>query len=300
MQLSVILPAYNPGTDELRSTLEALRAQTLPPTQWELVIVDNRSQPPVDAAVVAWHPHGRLIREETAGLVAARVAGFRHSTGAVMVVVDQDNVLAPDFLATALQIGAANPALGTWGGMITPRYERPEFAPPPSLHSLLTLRTATRDLWSNDIDHHDSTPWGAGLCLRRQVADWYMAALAANPLKGSLDLKGDQRLSGGDTDICYTGCAHGLGKGVFTSLRLEHIIPASRCTAAYLCKNAEGREYSGILHHLVLKGSLPPESRGLVAALRRLWQRRHLTPLERQVAAAGEAGRRRAYRELRR
>jgi len=298
VKISVILPAYNPGTDELRSTLEALRAQTLPLTQWELVMVDNRSNPPVDAAIVAWHPHGTLVREETPGLVAARVAGFNHSTGEIIVVVDQDNVLAADFLAVALEIGATHPWLGTWGGVITPRYERPELAPPPSLHALLTLRTAAQDLWSNDLDHHDSTPWGAGLCLRRQVADWYMESLRTNPLKGSLDLKGDQRLSGGDTDICYTGCAHGLGKGVFRRLHLVHLIPASRCTAAYLCKNQEGREYSALLHHLVLKGSLPPEVRGPLAALRRIWRRRHLTPLERQVEAAGYAGRRRAYREL--
>lgn len=296
--VSVILPAYNPGVGELRDTLAALRAQTLPLAQWELVVVDNRSTPPVDSSVVAWHPQGTVIREETPGLVAARVAGFKHSSGKVLVVVDQDNVLAPGYLATALQLGQVNPWLGTWGGVISPRYEKPELAPPASLHSLLTLRTASRDLWSNDIDHHDSTPWGAGLCLRREVADWYMEALRADPLKGSLDLKGDQRLSGGDTDICYTGCAHGLGKGVFRSLQLEHLIPASRCTSAFLCKNQEGREYSAVLHHLVLHGTLPAESRGLVAFLRRLWRRRRLSPLEREVEAAGEAGRRRAFREL--
>lgn len=298
MKLAVVLPAYNPGTEELRCTLEALRGQSLPLQDWELVVVDNRSVPPVDAAVVAWHPNGRVVRESTPGLVAARLAGFRQSRGEVIVVVDQDNVLAPDFLVTALELAATHPWLGTWGGVITPRWERPELAPPASLHSLLTLRTATRDLWSNDLDHHDSTPWGAGLCLRRQVADWYAEALQANPLKGELDLKGDQRLSGGDTDLAYTGCARGLGKGVFRRLQLVHLIPASRCTAAYLCKTQEGREYSAVLHHLILHGALPPEGRGLWFGLRRLWRRRRLNPLEKRVEAAGEAGRRRAFREL--
>lgn len=298
MKVSVILPAYNPGADELRCTVEALRAQTLPASEWELVLVDNRSNPPVAASAVAWHPHGRLVREETPGLVAARVAGFKHTRAEVVVIVDQDNVLASDFLATALELAATHPWLGTWGGVIAPRYEQPELAPPPSLHALLTLRTAARDLWSNDFNHHDSTPWGAGLCLRRQVADWYVEALQANPLKGALDLKGDQRLSGGDTDLAYIGCEHGLGKGVFRRLQLVHLIPAHRCTAAWLCKNQEGREYSAVLHHLVLHGSLPPESRGPLFPLRRFWHRRRLTPLERQVEAAGEAGRRRAFREL--
>ena len=298
MDLSVVIPAYNPRADELDATLEALRAQTLSLDQWELIIVDNRSNPPVATTAVAWHPHGSVVREETPGLVAARLAGFARTTGPIIVVADQDNILAPDYLQTVLQLSAEHAYLGAWGGIITPRYERPELAPPVSLHSLLTLRTATRDLWSNDIDHHDSTPWGAGLCLRRAVANRYAEAVRHNPAKGALDLKGDQRLSGGDTDIAYTACAMGLGKGVFRSLQLEHLIPASRCTAEYLCRNGEGRGYSGVLHHLVLHGSLPPDDRGLLAFLRRIWRTRNLSGLERQVEQATEAGRRRAHREL--
>ena len=298
MDLSVILPAYFPRYDELRRTLDALHAQTLPLSRWELVLVDNRSQPPVDPAVTGWHPQGRVIREEEPGLVAARLAGFAHTSGEVIVVVDQDNVLAPDYLATALQIGRENPGLGTWGGGISPDFERPDLAPPASLHSLLTLRTATRDLWSNDPDHHDSTPWGAGLCLRRSVANAYGAALAANPLKKSLDLCGERRLAGGDTDISYTACALGLGKGVFARLHLQHLIPAERCTPAYLCKNAADRGYSDVLHHLLLKGALPPRPRGPGELLRRLWRMRNLSPLERKVQAATQAGGRRAHEEL--
>ncbi len=299
MDLSVIIPAYNPTADELRSTLEALRAQSLPLAQWELVVVDNRSNPPVDPKLAAWHPHGSIVREETAGLVAARLAGFARTSGPVIVVADQDNILAPDFLQTALRISAEHPHLGTWGGVITPRYERPELAPPVSLHTLLTLRSAARDLWSSDINHHESTPWGAGLCLRRTVATRYAEAVRRDPAKRTLDLKGDQRLSGGDTDICYTGCAMGLGKGVFTSLKLEHMIPASRCTAEYLCKNGEGRGYTEVLHHLVLHGSLPARPSALRTLVDRIRRRRQLvSPLERQVHAAIESGRQRAYREL--
>ncbi len=298
IQVSVVIPAYNPPTEHLGPTLEALRAQTLPLTQWELVIVDNRSRVPVPTDTVAWHPHGRVIPEATPGLVAARHAGFAATSGEVIVVLDQDNVVAADFLAVALRIGLEHPWLGTWGGVITPRFERPDLAPPASLHSLLTLRSATRDLWSNDPDHHDSTPWGAGLCVRRRVATIYSEALRANPLKGKLDLCGDLRRAGGDTDISYTACAHGFGKGVFTSLRLEHLIPAERCTAAYLCKNAHDRGYSDLLHHLLLEGSLPPLPGGLVETVARFWRGCQLTPLERKVQAAQLAGRRHAFAEL--
>jgi hypothetical protein len=299
-ELSVVLPAYNPSDGELAATLAALQGQSLPLGTWELVLVDNRSNPPVDPAVVAWHPHGRCIREEAPGLVHARAAGFRHTSAPVVVVVDQDNVLAADYLAAALALATQEPRLGAWGaGNIIPRYERPELAPPASLHSLLTLRHATGDSLSADVDHHDSTPWGAGLCVRREVAAAYVAALAADPLKGQLDLRGDLRLSGGDTDIAYTGCRLGFTKGVFARLTLQHLIPAGRCSAESLCRTAEGRGYSEVLHHLVLHGRLPPPETGLRWVLRRWRRRRGMSALERQVDRARQSGRRRAYDEHR-
>ncbi|HYC72268.1 MAG TPA: glycosyltransferase [Opitutaceae bacterium] len=299
MKVSVVIPAYQPRADELAATLDALRAQTLPLDAWELVLVDNRSDPPVDPAAVAWHPHGRCIREEQPGLVHSRAAGFRQSSADVIIVVDQDNVLAPDYLATALEIAAAFPRIGAWGaGVIAPRYERPELAPPPSLRPLLTLRESAADAWSNDIHHHDSTPWGAGLCIRRAVAGAYLGALQSNPEKSRLDLRGTERLSGGDTDIAYTACAMGLGKGVFPRLRIEHLIPASRCTAAFLCRTGEGRGYSEVLHHLVLTGRLPAARTGLAWMLRHWRRRSALSSIERQVDRAMESGRQRALREL--
>lgn len=299
IELSVVIPAYNPPPEHLDPTLAALRAQTLSRKQWELVVVDNRSHPPVAAEKAAWHVHGRVIREERPGLVHARAAGFRATAGAVIVVADQDNVLAPDFLAIVQEIATRHPQLGTWGaGTITPVYERPEYAPPISLHPLLTLRTAAQAVWSNDIQHHDSTPWGAGLCVRRTVAAAYLAQIEANPLRGRLDLCGERRLSGGDTDISYTGCALGLAKGVFPELRLDHLIPAGRCTAAYLEKTAADRGYSEVLHEFILTGRLPVEQRGPGAWLRELWRARRLTPLEHGVHRAHRRGRRQAIREL--
>jgi hypothetical protein len=237
-----------------------------------------------------------VVREERPGLVHARAAGFRATTGEVLVVADQDNVLAPDFLATALEIAARHPQLGAWGaGTIAPVYENPELAPPVALHPLLTLRASTRAVWSNDIRHHDSTPWGAGLCVRRAVAKAYLEQLAHNPLKGRLDLCGERRLSGGDTDISYTGCSLGFAKGVFPELRLEHLIPASRCTAAFLEKTACDRGYSEVLHELILTGRLPEE---LVDWLKELWRQRRIGPLERGVRRAHRRGHRQAIREL--
>ena len=44
-RVSVVIPTHNPRMDYLRRVLEALRQQTLPCEQWELLFVDNNSQP---------------------------------------------------------------------------------------------------------------------------------------------------------------------------------------------------------------------------------------------------------------
>jgi hypothetical protein len=48
----------------LRRVLDALKAQTLPKEQWELLLIDNASKEPLaESWDLSWHPHARHIRE---------------------------------------------------------------------------------------------------------------------------------------------------------------------------------------------------------------------------------------------
>lgn len=298
-RLTVLVPTHNPREDYLSLAISALRAQSLPASQWQLIVVDNRSDTPVQERVdLGWHPAAQVVREDTLGLTHARVAGFRCARGRLVVLVDDDNVLAPDYLERALSVSACMPLVGAWGGGIRPQFESPEAAPPKSLWHLLTLREVTADRWSNDPDHHGSTPWGAGLCVRRAVAEHYLAELAANPMRYGLDLRGSALLYGGDTDIAYTACRMGLGKAVLRELSLTHLIASARCTEEHLCRVAYGRGYSEVLHYLSAAGALPPRETGPLQwgrALRRRW---HLEPLERAVDRAHARGRAEALRDF--
>jgi GT2 family glycosyltransferase len=298
--ISVVIPAHNPRADYLELTLQALRGQSLAGYPWELVVVDNKSEPAIEGRIdVSWHPMTTIVREEALGLTRARLKGFEASRGTVVVLVDDDNVLAPDFLERTAAIAQSHPFIGAWGGVIAPRFEDPALAPPASLHALLTLRTASQDSWSNDTGHHASTPWGAGLCVRRSVATAYAEALRANPKRQALDLQGKRLLYGGDTDIAFTACRMGLGKGVFPALRVEHLIPVARCSREYLCRVAEGRGYSEVLHEFVLTERLPVELVSMGSSARRLLRRLRASPLERAVMSSHERGRRQALEDLR-
>lgn len=299
IELSVVIPAHNPRRDYLARVLDALRAQTLSQRKWELLIVDNQSNPPVESLVdLSWHPLARIVREEKLGLTPARVRAFRESVGAVIVLVDDDNVLAPDYLEQAIAIAGQKPFIGTWAGCVVPEYEQPELAPPRELDPLLTLRQVASDIWSNDPAHHASTPWGVGLCVRREVAEAYSREVETNQARASLDLKGGLLLYGGDTDISYVGCSLGFAKGVFAGLRVTHLIPASRCSVAHLSRVAFGRGYSEILHSYAISGALPERDALSLSELVRHIGMRLRPQLQKSIALAHQRGRRQAFRDL--
>lgn len=247
----------------LQIVLDALRNQTLPKDRWELILVDDASKEPLRGKVdISWHPRARLVEtdaeREGIGLVSARLRGFELGRGDVFVFVDQDNALQSEYLQGVADIAREYPNLGTWGGQILLKFDEPDKAPDPWLRGALCTRALKHDVWSNVIHHHDSTPWGAGLCARRDVLELYRQSVLGNPLRRLLDPTPRRAGFGGDSDISYAGCLAGFGKGVFKRLVLDHLIPAGRYSDEYLLKAAATNGYSTVLHGFVEYGVPKP------------------------------------------
>ena len=97
--ISVIICSHNPRAPYLRRVLDALRAQTLPAKDWELLLIDNASGEPLAGQFdLAWQPNARHVRENKIGLTPARLRGIAESKGDLLVFVDDDNVLRADYL----------------------------------------------------------------------------------------------------------------------------------------------------------------------------------------------------------
>ncbi|HUS98030.1 MAG TPA: glycosyltransferase [Hyphomicrobiaceae bacterium] len=285
---SVIVCTHNPRQDYFCRTIDALRSQSLPAEGWEFLVVDNCSVPPV-AVDLTWHPHACLLRETTIGLTNARICGIEQASADLLIFVDDDNVLAPDYLERTLEIARDWPILGTWGGQIVPEFEISPPAWTRPYWKALSLREVRQDLWSNLPGAADSEPFGAGMCVRRRVAFYYREVLRKDIRRSLLGRKGHKLTSGEDSDLAWAACDLGLGNGVFARLKLTHLIPQMRLEERYLLRLVEGLSFSKVMLDSIhgVAPSQPSRSQRLYDFYRHL----RLSARERRFIAAKARGR---------
>lgn len=272
--LSVILCTHQARQPAMGRVLEALGAQTLDSEDWELLVVDNGSQPALTERADLSGPlrqlRARLVREDRLGLTRARLAGFAQARGALLVLVDDDTCLAPDYLEAVVQVFASQPQLGAIGGRIVGEFE----SPPPAWTDSVLHYLAIRDFGEQPIRAYAPNrlgPWepcGAGMALRRQVAEHYRQQVAS-PERIGLDRVGAELRSCGDTDLARCATDLGLWLAYEPVLQLRHLIPAARLRFAYLLRLAYSVQRDG---HLLLRMRNGEAALGPAAfVLRSLW-----------------------------
>lgn len=181
-KLSLAICTHNPRTDYLDRTLRSLQKQTIPLDQWELLLIDNASTNGVVQTMdLAWHPNAHVVKEARIGLTMARLRAIEETSTPYLVFADDDNELAPDYLATMIRLAQLHPTLGVIGaGRIVPDFEE---TPAPELKPyvpMVTLREVQTDQWSND-PMDEAIPWGCGMMVRREVATQYHSSLSKDP-----------------------------------------------------------------------------------------------------------------------
>lgn len=255
-KISAVISAHNPRKDYFPKVLEGLKKQGMPLNEWELIIIDNMSKEKLeDIYQVDWHPNHRFIVEENLGLAHARKRGFEEAVGDLLINIDDDIILNPDYLENAWKIYTHFSFIGVFGCQIKPDFEKP-----PVLeieHYGNAQRIIEQDIWSNNIKEYLSTPFGAGMCLRKEVYKAYLKVLETDKFRLNLGRKGEELLSCEDIDIVFFTCQIGLGKGMFKSLIITHFIPENKMTVDYLIKNTYWNRYSATLQNYYLFNEKP-------------------------------------------
>jgi hypothetical protein len=248
LEASVVICTRNPRADYLVRVLEALRNQTLPQDRWELLIIDNASDPPLAGRCDISEPLGaRHVIENEVGIAAARRRGMREAAADLMVFVDDDNVLDKTYLLQAVRIKQEWPLLGAWGsGCIQGDYEVEPAEYLETYLPYLALRETTGPRWGNVASASETIPWGAGLCLRKEIAYAYCRLCEGSSIRIT-GRRGNTLLAGEDKEVAHVCCACDLGIGVFPELKIKHLIPRHRISEDYLIGLVEGTAISDLL-----------------------------------------------------
>ncbi|AFZ13620.1 glycosyl transferase family 2 [Crinalium epipsammum PCC 9333] len=301
--VSAIICTHNPRFDYLDRVIDGLKTQNLPYSEWEFLLVDNASDKLLSNEVdLSWQPNSRYIREDKLGLTSARLRGIKEAKTELLVFIDDDNVIDQDYLEVALQISREFPFLGAWGGQIIGEFETQPPAWAKRFFSYLAIREFDQDRWSNLLHQLDTTPFGAGMCVRKNVANQYANSIKTDKRRLELDRKGNdlQRVipfSCGDIDLAFTACDMGLGTGLFTSLKLTHLISSNRVTEEYLLRLFEGSTYSQLILDSY-RGKLPQINRSWKQKIREFYGYWNINPIQRRFYRAGKRATRLATQEI--
>jgi glycosyltransferase involved in cell wall biosynthesis len=248
--ISVVLPTHNPNPVRLARVLDSLARQTLEPEHWEFVLVDNASAAPVtlDAPLLQSKVRHQVILESNPGLAFARRRGLSESRAPLCVFVDDDNVLAPDYLENARALMEGHHVLGALGGKSLPEFERKPEPWVDEFHGLLALRDlgdkSLHASWNRE--YPACAPIGAGMVLRREAARAWLESPSH-----LTDRRGGELSSGGDNDIVLCLLKAGWEVAYEPSLVLTHLIPAQRLEPDYLARLNHGiqKSWMRVLSH---------------------------------------------------
>ena len=161
LSISVVVPVLDMA-DSIGPCLDALVAQSLPPDQFEVIVVDNGSTDGT-REVVQRYPV-RLLHEPAPGACRARNTGIRASTGAFVAFTDADCVPTRGWLRH-LARAAAHPEVDVVAGPLA--VLDPE-------RSLLSRYSATVGQYDPARTlAHPAFPYAVtgNVCIRRSVLD---------------------------------------------------------------------------------------------------------------------------------
>lgn len=229
--ITILVCTYN-GAERLPVTLRCIAEQQIPAgIGCELLVVNNASTDnSIEVIEKEWKQYHtaielRIITETRPGLTYAREAGFCAAQYDYIILCDDDNWLAPDYVHTAFAVMESHPDIGIVGGKGNFVFEEPA---PSWLLSCNLYAGGEQARESGKVN--DQIVYGAGAVLRKSA---YEKICAGGFVPALTDRQGMSLSSGGDHELCYVLALAGYSVWYESKLRFDHYITANRLTLPY-------------------------------------------------------------------
>lgn len=236
--ISAVICTYN-REKYIRQALQSLAVQTLPISQFEVVVINNNSTDRSEEEILAFrkdHPELNFVyvTETNQGLSWSRNRGIKESKGTLITFLDDDAVATPTFLEQCVQYHKKFPDLIAFGGKIIPRFVDGK---PAWYTKYYWGVTGQFDLGDEafKILYRGKFPCGSNMTFRRDFFETYGIFNTELGRKGAILLAGEEkelfsRVKAGDKDkVMY-----------FPDLHVEHCVDNTKLNPVYLKKFCYG------------------------------------------------------------
>ncbi len=229
-KLSIVIATYN-RWESLLITLRSVVKQNLAPQLWECIVVNNNSSDETQAQAEQFalqYPQLdiRVLFEPRQGLSWARNCGIEQSSGEIIAIIDDDEVINEGFASAYLSLFERRPQATSAGGRIIPRYQsqRPKWM---SHYTELPIANPL-DLGSKErIFPSGKIPGGGNMAIRRSAIEKYGA------FDVELGRTANHLIGGEESDLFERLANHGEECWYCPEAIMWHIIPDEKLTQEY-------------------------------------------------------------------
>ena len=263
--ISVIICSYN-SENRIKGVLDCLHAQqNHDGIAWEVIMVDNASKDnTVAVAKESWHHPTvplHIFHEPRQGQSYATRTGIEKANYDIIVMVDDDNYISPNYISRAYTIMEEHPEVGIAGGRGIGLFEKD---PPPWVESIeQAFAIGPQGDSEGFVPDTRGFIYGAGSIFRKPVYDYLLSNNFQLMMRGRI---GKSLVAGEDSERSQAFQTLGYKLWYDPSLEFKHYMPAARIDWKYIRKLYEsfGRAYN-YLHLYVEFRNKPKGVKGFVA-----------------------------------
>lgn len=239
IKLSVIIPTRN-RSNILKNTLTYVISQTMPPGEFEVLVIDNGSSDNTKEIVVGVINNNRrhLIRyiyESEPGLLSGRHRGALEAKGEIFIFIDDDIEADKEWLSAIKETFDLYPEVQLVGGRNLPKFE---IEPPQWIKQMWDKPTPPRifgnlsllDLGEKVCEIHPNYVWGLNFSIRKSALFELGGFHPDGVPKHLIHFRGD-----GETGLTIKAKERGYKAIYQPNALIYHNIPANRLTYEYFC-----------------------------------------------------------------